>query len=132
MVNRNIHNENFPVSDRYMRSKKRAIESLYCGKMTVYNKEEITVNHITEFTDRLVYEDIPCRICYQDSDPTSTNEPAKGEIDVRVILDNDIEIKDGSTVYITQHGKTGEYKRSGIPRHFSDHQTIPFTLIRYA
>lgn len=100
---------------------------LYSGLCTVYEYFEITDNStgITGFEEKPVYTDIPCRLVYKLSD-TSTQgaSAAYAKQEVKLILANDIFIKDGSKISVFQNGVTKVYQNSGEPLVYSCHQEI--------
>lgn len=122
------------IADKYLRTKRRALESLYCGLLTVIVKEKVTdpKTHITDFNDVVTLEDIPCRLCEQNSKPVTTDEPAEAKKSICVILNEKIDIPAGSKLIITQHNRTALYEQSGEPEYKSDTQTIPLEFIEYA
>lgn len=136
MVNEPIDEEMFihepPVAVKYLKAKRKAIEKLYCGKLTIIEKIPVTdeKTHITEFKDFPVVEDVPCRLFYQSSNNTNTNEAGAAEATktINLILKPELKVNAGSSIFITQHGVTLQYERSGEPRTYSDHQVVP--LIR--
>lgn len=123
----------FPVPERYLRAKRNAIRSLWCDRLTVIEKQPVTDKntHLTEFDDVIVLEDEPCRIISQESDSTTEGEPAKRVKSIDVILDEEIEIKPGSLIRVTNvKGRVYEGKRSGEPVNKSDSQTITIEIER--
>ena len=128
------HNENFPVPEKYLKAKRAAIESLYCGTLTATVKQEQTdkKTHITTFEEVTVLKDIPCRLSQQTIKSTTNDGPAVKAKTIRVFLAPEIEIPAGSKLIISQHGKTGVYKQSGEPYFKSDSQTIELEFEAYA
>lgn len=123
----------FPVSDKVLKKKRKAIRSLWCDRLTVIEKEPITDDrtHLTEFEDITVLENEPCRIISQTTDSTTEGEPAKRTKTINVILDEEVEIKPGSLVRVKNiKGRVYEGKRSGEPVNKSDSQTITVEIER--
>lgn len=119
-----------PVSERVLRAKRRAIESLYCGRIDAFQEIGFTDEHthVTEFKKmRTVYNE-PCRKIEVSSTTTTRNEPAKQGLEIKVMLRPEVSIPAGSTVILTQHGERRKFKMSGTPEIYSDHQVIPLTL----
>lgn len=118
---------NPPVPDRYLRARRRAIESLYCGRMSVTVKTPVRdpVTGIDSFVDSETVTDEPCRLCGQESDAADPAGPDRAAKGIRVMLAPEVSVPAGSTVRIEQHGAVGVFERSGRPRRFYDHQTIP-------
>lgn len=123
----------FPVSDKDLKTKYDAIRSFWCDRLTVIEKQPVTDKntYLTEFDDVIVLEDEPCRIIGQTTDSTTEGEPAKRVKSIDVILDEEIEIKPGSLVRVTNvRGRVYEGKRSGEPVNKSDSQTITIEIER--
>lgn len=127
-----IHEDKPPIPEKCLRAKRKALESLYCGKLTIIEKIPVTneETHITEFKDFPVVEDRPCRIVSQNSSNTDTNEAgaAESQKTIDVQLEPEMKVNPGSQIFITQHGVKRRYELSGDPETHSDHQVI--TLIR--
>lgn len=110
------------------------LEAMYCDRMTVYEKTEITdpKTHVTYFEDLITMEDIPCRVSEQNIGSASTNEPAKSGKHIKVILAPEIVIPPGSSILVFHHGHTGRFRQSGEPYFKSDSQTIELEFEAYA
>lgn len=106
---------------------KAAASSLWNSRCSVYvrqgklNKQ----NGRTEFTEVLLYSDVPCRLSHRSVTATSTvlNAAVAASV-IKLFIGNDIVIPTGSKLIITQNGVTGEYVKSGEPAVYSGHTEI--------
>lgn len=103
------------------------LERLYTDKCNIYSWETIKdpVTKVTETKKTLKYDNIPCRISFKTISSISQNtfEPVISQV-VKLFLSKDIEIKAGSEIIIYRNGKSCEYKCSGLPAIYSNHQEI--------
>lgn len=124
---------NPPIPERYLKARRKAVESLYCGVMTVYEHvpEENPATGITD-NEPLVktLEGVPCRLCLQSTSPATENEPARADRGMRVMLAPEVDLPAGAVIEIEQHGKTARYTRAGRSKDYYDHQTVPLVLER--
>lgn len=108
-----------------------AVEKLYCGTMTVYEKtgkfnEDAKV---TSFENKVVLTDEPCRISYSNVNITEEHDGASKKMqEIKLFCSPDIVIKEGSKIVVTQHGVTETYLRSGTPAVYNSHQEIKLKL----
>lgn len=104
-----------------------AIESLYAGKCDVVSREKVTdeVTHQTGARESVVLAGQPCRLSFEGIATTESMDgaPVK-KISAKLLISPDIDISPGSKIIVTQDGRTGEYKRSGIPAVYASHQEI--------
>ena len=104
---------------------RQAIESRYEGVCTISVNKTQRVNGVTKTVLEEYCKDQPCRLSYQrgattaDSDTKSTAYQ-----EIKLFIAPEIEIKDGSKIAVTQHGRTSNYKLSGKPLVYSNHQEI--------
>lgn len=114
-------------------SVKKAIESLYEGKCSVYGYG-IIVNdktHLKSNKEYLIYENIPCRLSVKSVSSANDGNVASGIVqDVKLFLSHDYQIKAGCKIIVTQNGVTTEYKNSGQPNIKSNHQEISLELFK--
>lgn len=119
----------------YMDAVRKAIESMYKDTCNVYEQQEITdpVTHVTDFQEIPVYADVKCKLSFSSITATSEGEASTLTQTVKLFIAPEFDIKPGSKISITHKGKTSDYKRSGLPAVYSNHQEImlePFE--RYA
>lgn len=104
----------------------KAVKRLWIGRCTIINYTDNTDdNGITKTCKTVIAENIPCRLSYknnQQGNQTNTTDNISQEI--KLFIDNDIEVKPGSDITVTQNGVTRDYKSSGIPSVYSVHQEI--------
>lgn len=111
---------------------KSAIESLYIGKMDIYEYVNDTdpITHITH-TDRGVKindEPIPCRLSHTYNRDIEKGDGGELVQSIKVFVSSDINIKPNSTLVITQHGRKNVYVGSSMPRVYTHHQEIELRL----
>lgn len=117
----------FPVPNRYLRAKRRAIRSLWCDRISIteHGPETSKTTHLTTFKDVMVLEDAPCRIISQTVDSATTDEPARDYKTITVMLDETVDVKPGSIIKIVNsNGEEFIGHRTGEPVMKSDSQTI--------
>jgi hypothetical protein len=111
------------------------LATLWVGKATIYEYQEITDPDTYETTSGLVpvVKDEPCRlsqnrVSHNQSDVVGvTNVPYVNQLIV-LFIRPDLEIKAGSVIEVTQNNVTEKYKRSGKPAIYSNHQEITLEL----
>lgn len=116
----------------YMTARK-AIESTYTGLLTVteHGKVRNEQTKLTEFEDRLVLENQPCRLSFESVAPVQQSETvAAVSQTVKLFISPDVVIKPGSKLTVTQNGVTTDYTGSGIPAVYPTHQEIMLDLFR--
>ncbi len=84
---------------------------------------------IIQFSEKVVLRDIPCRICYK-----KVNSAVKGKASdyvtqtVTLIIDRDIDIKNGSIIKVFQNGKEVFYQKTGEAAVYESHREINMVL----
>lgn len=109
---------------------KNIISSLYKGKCTIveYQSVKDLVTKRTTNKEVIILENQPCRLSYK-SVVKSTEGNVSEIIQItKLFLDPSINIKPGSKIIVTQNGVTKEYKNSGEPALYSNHQEIILEL----
>lgn len=107
------------------------MRQLWIGLCTIYEYQ--TVIDQTTFqstqTPVPVIEDEPCRLSYNWEQATNLkNGAAVVSQSITLFIRPDIEIKPGSLIEITQHGRTEKFERSGHPAVYTNHQEIKLQL----
>lgn len=110
---------------------KNILNKLYTGVCNIYEYSNILDENsktIKQFIN-IKYENINCRVSYYNNSYNilSSKEDTFNNIitqKIKLFLDNDIDIKAGSIIEVTQNGKTTKYKNSGEPVIYSNHQEI--------
>ncbi|WP_207725993.1 hypothetical protein [Clostridium facile] len=110
----------------------KAIESLYCGTCSVYQKEkQKRPDHSTSFVEKLVLENQPCRLSFSSSPANGLDGNVRSvSQSIKLFLSPNTTIAPGSKIVVTQHGKTIAYKSSGIPSVYRSHQEINLELFQ--
>lgn len=100
---------------------------LWTGKATIYEYQHITDKDTYQTTLKLtpVLMDEPCRLSYNHEQATNIqNGAAVVSQSITLFIRNDLVIKPGSVIEVTQNGVTERYKGSGQPAIYSNHQQI--------
>lgn len=114
---------------------KTALESLYHDSCTVYEYVETeNANFSTGFEETVVYEDIPCRLSYEDNNNagwTYANQTEYADIKgkaIKLFLDCSYEIKAGSKIKVSRLGKDTLFKSAGEAARYPSHQEVVLEL----
>ena len=103
-----------------------AIEQLYIGRCDIYEYRAATnpANKREELSEILIYASQPCRLSIQNSSVAGEGETsAIGQV-IKLFLAPEVDVLPGSKIIVTQHGKTTQYRNSGIAARYSGHQEI--------
>lgn len=106
---------------------KRAIESLYEGKCSVYGYGVVVdeKTHLKSNKEYLIYDSVSCRLSIKNVNSAISSEAASSIVqEVKLFLSPDYEIKAGCKIVATQNGVTTAYKNSGQANVKSNHQEI--------
>jgi hypothetical protein len=107
------------------------LKSLWIGKCTIYEYRD-TVDPIThQSTQGLVpiIVDEPCKLSYNREHATNISSGAAViSQSITLFIRPDLEIKPGSVMDITQHGKTTRYKGSSKTAVYTNHQEVVLEL----
>lgn len=112
---------------------RKAIESLYKGECTVKEFKSVTdpITRITTKKEVTVLENQKCRLSYEKiASATQTTAPATIAQSIKLFIAPEIVINPGSKIIVTQHGKTTEFKQSGEPALYTNHQEIRLELFK--
>lgn len=111
----------------------KAVRSLWNGRATVTVREGVfnPANGRTEPVERVLAEDIPCRVSHRTIKSTETSEAANTVAQsVTLYIDPSVDIPEGSKVTVAQNGVTRDYERSGTPAVYTTHREVPLELFR--
>jgi hypothetical protein len=100
---------------------------LWVGRCTIYEYQDVTDPETFQTIKRevAVLEDEPCRLSYNHEQATDIRSGAAVvSQSITLFIRNDLKIKPGSVIKITQNGVTEKYKGSGQPAVYSNHQEI--------
>lgn len=111
-------------------SVRKAIESRYEGVCTISVSEAKRVKGVTKSVIVEYCKDQPCRLSYK-SGATVSDSDTKGTVyqEIRLFIAPEIDIKEGARITVTQYGKTSNYKRSGKPLVYANHQEVLLELL---
>lgn len=108
-----------------------ALKVLWIGTCNVLEYQDVKNPENHQTTSELVpiIENEPCRLSYSSEPVTDLNS---GVVEVsqkiKLFIRPDLIIKPGSSLEITQHGRTNRYKRAGEPLVYTNHQEIVVEL----
>jgi hypothetical protein len=114
------------LSQNQMVAVRKVIENTYNGKCTVTEHQKVVKNdHSTGFEDVVVYEDISCRLSFENITTTNQTDTANALVQtIKLFISPDIEIKPGSKISVIQDNVNADYKCSGVPAIYPTHQEI--------
>lgn len=108
-----------------------ALKRLWTDQCAVAIRQERQnpVNKQTEFVDKIVATNEPCRISFESISATSPdNGTALVSQAVKLFLRSDLDIPPGSTIVVTRQGRIETYVSSGKPAIYPSHQEIALKL----
>jgi len=109
---------------------REAIESRYEGLATITVLESRRVNGVTKTITTELCKNQPCRLSYKSGNTASTNgDLPTAYQEIKLFISPDVEIPSSSKIVVTQHNVTNEYRRSGKPMVYTNHQEILLELI---
>ena len=103
------------------------LATMWTDNATVYEYQNVTdpITHKTSRKLTPVYRNIPCRISFSGLSPTAIgNDVANVSQNIKLFLDTEYTIKEGSVIQVTRNGKVEKYRRSGVPAIYDSHQEI--------
>jgi len=112
---------------------KKAIESLWKGKCTIYIQDEVKnqTNKRSKFVEKAIYTDQPCKLSFETIKQTTENSnAAQVTQSVKLFIAPELVIPPGCKITVTQNGKTADYQNSGEPGVYSYHQEIVLELFK--
>lgn len=119
----------------HMNTVRKAIESMYKDTCNVYEQKKVTdpITHSSKFEEVLVHANKKCKLSFSTVTVTGNQEAATKAQTVKLFIAPELEIQAGSKISVTHQGRTIDYKRSGEPAVYSNHQEIMLDLFeRYA
>ena len=109
----------------------RPLEKLWIGKATIYEYATVTDPITFQSTQHevAVVVDEPCRLSYNREHATDIrNGSAVISQSVTLFIKPDLDIKEGSVIDVTQHGRTVKYKGSSKTAVYTNHQEVVLEL----
>ena len=119
----------------------KAVKSLWKGSCSVYVKTEIFDSETkrTGFTEKLLFENQPCRISFRmpfrlsfKATATSTEDISASNVrqTISLYISNNLLIPPGSKIVVSQNGVTENYQRSSKSAVYTHHQEILLELFK--
>ena len=107
------------------------LKSLWIGKCTIFEyqttKDEVTKQSTQKQVP--VVLDEPCKVSYNREHATNISSGAAViSQSITLFIRPDLEVKPGSVIEVTQHGKTTKYKGSSKSAVYTNHQEIVLEL----
>lgn len=106
---------------------RKASEMFYEHLCTIKELQSVKdpVTKVTKKQEVVVLENQPCRLSYKNVTSTDQTESnAKVQQTIKLFIVPEIQIKEGSRIFIEHEGRTTEFKHSGKPAIYSSHQEI--------
>lgn len=110
---------------------KNDLKTLYDGLCTIQAVKDVEGDDFLMHKELVVIlEDEPCRLSHGGSAPGVVQDNGATVVgtDITLILDNTIVVPEGCRITVTQDGRTDEYRRSGTPKIYCNHQSVPVEL----
>lgn len=107
------------------------LKRLWIGRCTIYEYQTITNQTTHQSVQSLVpvLENEPCRLSYRFEQATNIQSGrAVVSQSITLFIRPDLEIKPGSVIDITQHGRTTRFKGAGKPAVYTNHQELIMEL----
>ena len=106
---------------------KSALASMWTDTATIYQYGESfdSTTGRTSFAETTLYEDVPCKLSFQSTTTTGTQDNvATVTQSVKVFLGTEYTVPAGCKIVVTRDDRVHEYKSSGEPSVFHNHQEI--------
>jgi hypothetical protein len=109
---------------------RKPIELLYLDRCDIYEYREVVNpdDYTTETEEVLAYENVPCKLSRDKTKPSYDGVVELQYESIKLILNQEIEVKSGSRIVVTRGSKSVSYKNSGAPSRFFNHQEIMLVL----
>lgn len=106
---------------------KSALATMWTDTATIYQYGESfdETTGRTSFGEVVRYEDVPCKLSFQSTTATGTTaNVATVAQSVKVFMDTSYTVPAGCKIVVTRGDRVHEYKSSGEPSVFHNHQEI--------
>lgn len=109
-----------------VKGNRKVIESLYIAKCNIYGFGNVEDEFgRTESKEMLLHEEIPCRVSFKNISAANQTEVfATTSQEIKLFINPEIIIKEGSKIEVTQHNRTTIYESSGASAVYTNHQEI--------
>lgn len=107
------------------------LKQLWIGECTIFEYQQVTDTNTHQTKNKLVpvVENEPCRLSYSTEQVTELSTGvASVNQEIKLFIRPDINIKAGSKIQVTQHGRTNKYKRVSEPLIYTNHQEVVLEL----
>lgn len=111
---------------------RKAIEMFYEHTCNIkeYKPVKDPISKQTKKQEVIVLENQSCRLSYESvKQANQTEANATVQQIIKLFIAPEIEIKEGSKIFIKHEGRTTEFKHSGKPAIYSSHQEIILELV---
>lgn len=112
------------------------IRKLFTDKCTITNTQLITdVYGATTSVDEVICTDEACRISYSNFNNADDSNNGATSItqQIKLFIREDLTILAGSKITVNRNGNITQYKASGVPAIYDNHQEINLDLVeKYA
>lgn len=108
---------------------RKALERLWKDRCSIFVKEKVTdpTTHLTDFEEKPLLQDQPCKLSFETLTSTNGDEVATAQQVVKLFLSPDVKVPAGCKIVVTRPNdmeRTFTYACSGEPGVFSNHQEI--------
>lgn len=104
---------------------------MYTGTCDIVETREEVIDGVTKEEEVVAYTGLKCRISFYRSSLallTKGDYYLKKQL-VTLFLQDEIKVKEGSKIIVTQNGETSVYKNSGKAKLYLTHQEIILELV---
>ena len=118
--------------DKVVAKAKPYLEYMYQDTCTIIERHKVTNDDGSKgFEEVTVQEDIPCRLSFQSNQIAGETQSASQLVqDIEVFMSNEISVKAGSKLIITHLGESTEYKSTGEPAIYNNHQELSLEIFK--
>ena len=113
-----------------------AIKKLWVGQCDIYVREYgVNDSGVNEPREVLKFKGQPCRLSFYSALNSAITSPSgsgasETHQNIKLFLDSDIQIPEGSKIIVTQNGRTTAYCQSSPPLVYAFHQEICLKLFK--
>ena len=109
---------------------RKYIESLYLDRCDIYEYQTVVSedDFTTSMEKVLVHKNVPCKISYKSTGHASDSVADTTFEVTRLLINPEIVVRAGSCIVVTRNGTSKNYKNSGEPSIYFNHQEIDIEL----